>query len=62
MSVNELPEADKPFYIALFLLAIYGAVGLAITFKFPDYFKDYLASLSNFVALAVGYYLGSKKS
>lgn len=58
--VKEIPESDKPFYVTLVLLASYALVGVAVVVRFPDYFKDYLASLTNFVALAVGYYLGSK--
>jgi hypothetical protein len=62
MSNAKVPEKDKAFYIACALLAIYGLSGVAVTLRFPEYFKDYLSGLSNFVALAVGYYLGSKKS
>jgi len=62
MSDAKVPEKDKAFYIACALLAIYGLSGVAVTLRFPEYFKDYLSGLSNFVALAVGYYLGSKKS
>lgn len=61
MTVSSIPEHDKPFYVAVILLILYGLIGAAVVLRFPEYFKEYLVSLISFVNFAVAYYLGSKK-
>ena len=56
----KIKERDKPFYIVMGLLIMYGAMGFIVAFMYPEYFKEYLVSLIGFVNIGVGYYLAKK--
>jgi hypothetical protein len=66
MSVQPIPEADKPWYLTVILLAIFSAVVLCYgaylaSFRYSEELRSFVQTVINIVVgwcgIGIGYYL-----